>query len=308
MFSRKFQLKPLLLLLFSGLVFLRTSGQNQDVEATVTIIHPKVQISNTQIFNSLQSSISQFINQRLWCADKVTQVERFKMNLLIDITSYDMNTYAFEGTVQVQAIRPVYGSTYTTVIFNQLDQSFNFTYQEFQAMEFQQNANVYNLTGMLAFYVNVVLGMNFDSYSSEAGTPYFQKAREILNASQNLDGWRPNDGQSLKNRFYLIDNLMSDRYLPVRKAFYQYHLNGLDQMHKDVNKGRDEIFKALSGFEEVTRVYPNSMLVKVFFNAKYKELIEIFKGAPTAEQNKAIELLSRMDPANKLFYDAIKSR
>lgn len=283
------------------------NAQTQDVDATITIIHPKVQISNTQIFNSLQQSISQFVNQRLWCNDKIATIERFKMTMLIDITAYDMNTYAFEGTIQVQATRPVYGSTYNTVIFNQLDLNFNFSYQEFQAMEFQQNANVYNLTGILAFYVNVVIGLNYDSYSSEGGTPYFQKAREILNASQTMDGWRPNDGQSMKNRFYLIDNLLNDRYLPVRKAFYAYHLNGLDIMNKDVTKGRDEIYKALESFESITKVYPNSMLVKVFFNAKYKELIEIYKGAPTAEQNKAIDLLSRMDPANKNFYETIKT-
>lgn len=283
------------------------AAQNQDVEATVTVIHPKVQITNTQIFTSLQQSISQFVNQRLWCGDKISTIEKFKMTFLIDVTAYELNSNNFSATVQVQATRPVFGSTYTTVIFNQLDLDFNFQYQEFQAMEYQLNANVYNLTGMLAFYVNVVLGLNYDSYSSEGGTPYFQKARDIVNASQSIDGWRPNDGQSLKNRFYLIDNLLNDRYLPVRKGFYAYHLNGLDVMHKDVVKGRDEVFKSLESFEELTRIYPNSMLVKVFFNAKYKELIEIFKGASAAEQTKAIELLSRMDPANKLFYDTIKT-
>jgi hypothetical protein len=281
--------------------------QAQDVEAKVSVIHPKVQISNTQIFKSLESSISQFINQRLWCSDKLTAVEHFKMTILIDITSYELNSNDFQGTIQIQATRPVFGSTYNSVIFNQLDQDFNFQYQEFQAMEYQQNANVYNLTGILAFYVNVVLGLNYDTYSAEAGTPYYLKAREILNASQNISGWKPNDGQSLKNRYYLIDNLTNDRYMSVRKSLYNYHNNGLDVMHKDVAKGRDEVFKSLESFQELTRLFPNSMLMKVFFNAKYKELIEIFKGAPTAEQTKAMELLSKMDPANKLFYDTIKT-
>lgn len=307
MYFRKLQLKiRVLLLLFVAGTF-RVAAQNQDVEATVTVIHPKVQITNTQIFTSLQQSISQFVNQRLWCGDKISTIEKFKMTFLIDVTAYELNSNNFSATVQVQATRPVFGSTYTTVIFNQLDLDFNFQYQEFQAMDYQLNANVYNLTGMLAYYVNVVLGLNYDSYSSEGGTPYFQKARDIVNASQSIDGWRPNDGQSLKNRFYLIDNLLNDRYLPVRKGFYAYHLNGLDVMHKDVVKGRDEVFKSLESFEELTKIYPNSMLVKVFFNAKYKELIEIFKGASSAEQTKAIDLLSRMDPANKLFYDTIKT-
>lgn len=278
----------------------------QDIDATVTVIHPTVQISNTQIFESLKNSISQFVNQRLWCADKVTSVERFKMNILIDIKNYELNSNDFSGSIQIQATRPVYGSTYSTVLFNQLDEDLDFQYQEFQAMEYQQGSNVYNLTGVLAFYVNVVLGFNYDSYALNAGNTYFQKSREILNASQTMNGWRPNDGKSLKNRFYLIDNLMSERYKPLRKSMFDYHLNGLDVMHKDVTKGRDAIFKALVDFEDLARIFPNSMLIKVFFNAKYKELIEIFKEAPTADQNKAIELLSRMDPANKLFYDKIK--
>lgn len=279
----------------------------QDVEVKVSVIHPKVQISNTQIFTSLKSSIEQFVNQRLWCNDKLTTVERFKINFLIDITKYELNSNQFEGTIQIQATRQVFGSTYSTVIFNQLDNELIFQYQEFQAMEFQPNANVYNLTGVLAFYVNVIVGLQYDSYSLEAGTPYFMKAREILNASQSILGWRPGDGQSLKNRYYLIDNLTSERYAIMRKAFYNYHLNGLDFMHKDVNKGRDEVYKAMESFEDITRTFPNSMLVKVFFNAKYKELIEIFKGAPAAEQLKAIELFSKMDPANRTFYESIKT-
>ncbi|MDI1234994.1 MAG: DUF4835 family protein [bacterium] len=292
--------------LLLGVLICFNSLNAQDIDATITVIHPTVQISNTQIFESLKGSISQFINQRLWCADKITNIERFKMNILIDIKNYELNSNNFSGTIQIQATRPVYGSTYSTVLFNQLDEELDFQYQEFQAMEYQVGSNVYNLTGVLAFYVNVVLGMNYDSYALNAGTNYFQKSREILNASQALNGWRPSDGKSLKNRFYLIDNLMSERYKPLRKAFFDYHLNGLDLMHKDVTKGRDAIFKSLEDFQELARIFPNSMLVKVFFNAKYKELIEIFKEAPTAEQNKAVDLLSRMDPANKLFYDKIK--
>lgn len=292
--------------LFLGAFLFVSALKAQDIDATITVIHPTVQISNTQIFESLKGSISQFINQRLWCADKVTNVERFKMNILIDIKNYELNSNDFSGSIQIQATRPVFGSTYSTVLFNQLDEDFDFQYQEFQAMEYQAGSNVYNLTGVLAFYVNVVLGLNYDSYALNGGTPYFQKSREILNASQTINGWRPNDGKSLKNRFYLIDNLMSERYKPLRKSIFDYHLNGLDVMHKDVTKGRDAIYKALEDFQDLARIFPNSMLIKVFFNAKYKELIEIFKEAPTADQNKAVDLLSRMDPANKIFYDKIK--
>lgn len=279
----------------------------QDMDATVTVIHPKIQISNTQIFTSLQSSITQFINQNKWSADQILTIERFKMNVLIEITNYSQNSNDFAGTIQIQATRPVFGSTYNTVLFNQLDEDFTFQYQEFQAMEFQQNANVYNLTGVLAFYVNIVLGLNYDSYSLEGGSQYYTKARDILNASQSISGWGPKDGKSMKNRFYLIDNVTSERYKVMRQTLYDYHLNGLDVMHQDVSKGRDAVFKSLENFQDLARIFPNSMLIKVFFNAKYKELIEIFKEAPTADKTKAIELLSRLDPANKQFYDKIKS-
>lgn len=278
----------------------------QDIDASITIVHPKVQISNTQIFESLKNSISQFMNQRLWANDKVSSIERFKMNILIDITNYDQNTSDFGGTIQIMATRPVYASTYSTVIFNQLDEDFEFQYIENRTMEFQPTTNMYNLTGILAFYIDIVLGLNYDTYSLYAGNPYYLRAREILNASQNINGWRPNDGKSLKNRYYLIDNLTSERYLPVRQSLFDYHLNGLDIMYKDVTKGRDAVYKSLENFQDLARIFPNCMLIKVFFNAKYKELIEIFKEAPTAEQNKAIELLSRLDPANKLYYDKIK--
>jgi hypothetical protein len=305
MYFRKSLIKTVFTVITAFLLNVNVNAQ--DVDANISVIHPKIQISNTQIFSSLQASMSQFVNQRLWCLDKVTSVERFKINMLVDITHYELNSNEFQGTIQIQATRPVYGSTYSTVIFNQLDAEFNFQYQEFQAMEFQQSSNVYNLTGMLAFYVNIIVGLNYDTYAPEGGMPYYIRAREILNASQNISGWKPNDGQSLKNRFYLVDNLTNDRYMPIRKSLYNYHMNGLDVMYKDVEKGRDEIYKSLENFQELTRVFPNSMLLKVFFNAKYKELIEIFKGAPTADQIKAIELLSKMDPANKAFYDKIKT-
>jgi len=150
MYFSKFQIKTVFTFLIA--FFLHRQVVAQDVEATITVIHPTVQISNTQIFSSLQASMSQFINQRMWCADKLTSIERFKITMLVDITRYELNSNEFGGTIQIQATRPVFGSTYSTVLFNQIDADFNFQYQEFQAMEFQQSANVYNLKGILAFY------------------------------------------------------------------------------------------------------------------------------------------------------------
>jgi hypothetical protein len=219
-----------------------------------------------------------------------------------------MNTNYFIGTLQVQAIRPVFGSTYSTLTFNQLDEYFDFTYREFPAMEFQQNNNVNNLTGLVAFYLYVVLGLDYDTYSNEGGQIYYQKAQGILNASQGMNGWGANDEPKLKNRYYIIDNILSGRFKPLRQTLYNYHINGLDLMHKDVAKGRDGVYKSLEGILDLAKIFPNSMMIRVFFNAKYKELVEIYKPAPIAEQNKILELLSIIDPVNKIFYEKIKEK
>ncbi len=287
-------------------VFFVKNIYSQDVDAAVSIIHPKVQISNPQIFTSLKSSIEQFINQRKWSEDQIQPIERFKIQILIEITAYNVNTNDFGGTIQLVASRPVFGSTYNSIIFNHLDEDFIFNYQEFQNMEFQQNANIYNLTGILAFYTYTIVGLNYETQSLGAGNSYFLSAREILNASQSITGWKPNDGKGMRNRFYIIDNITCERYKPLIKTIFDYHFNGLDKMHEDVAKGRDEVFKSIESMQDLVKNFPNSVMIRIFFQSKYKELIEIFKEAPVAEKTKAIELLSRLDPANRQFYEKIK--
>src|SRR5690606_4109276 len=146
--------------------------------------------------------------------------------------------------------------------------------------------NVSNLTGAIAFYLYIVLGMNYDTYSLEGGQAYYQKAQGILNASEGRIGWNANDEPNLKNSFYIIDNILSGRFKPLRQTIYDYHSNGLDLMHKDVTKGRDGVYSALEGMLELAKIFPNSMMIRVFFNAKFKEIVEIYKPAPIAEQNK----------------------
>ncbi|MBC7426500.1 MAG: DUF4835 family protein, partial [Bacteroidia bacterium] len=211
-------MKNILTIALTLATFINTVAQ--DVNCTVKVIHPKIQISNTQIFASLENSISQFVNQKKWSDDKIALNERIQFNILVDVTQYQLNSNDFSATIQIQATRPVFGSTYNTVIFNQFDEEFDFQYQEFQAMEFQLNANVNNLTGVLAFYTYIVIGLQYDTYSLEGGTPYYQKAQGILNASQQINGWRANDGKSYKNRYYIIDNISSDRFRPLRKGLY----------------------------------------------------------------------------------------
>lgn len=298
----KRNLKIWTLLLF----FVSHSVWAQDMNFSVNVISQGVQLSDKTIFTNLQNSIVQFLNGRKWSKDKFMTHERIQANLLIEITDYNVNSNSFRVNLQIQGLRPVYKSGYTTMLCNLRDQGVTFEYQAFQAMEFQENNNIYNLTGILAFYAYVLMGMDYDSYGEMAGTPYFQNAKAILDASQNIAGWRPNDGNQNQNRFYLIDNLLSERFKPLRLTVYRYHRKGLDIMYKEVDKGRTEIEESLKNIQDVCRVLPNSMLVRNFFLVKNKEIIEIYKEAPVAEKNRLIDMLKKMDVANAGEYEKIR--
>ncbi|MCK9481913.1 MAG: DUF4835 family protein [Bacteroidia bacterium] len=278
----------------------------QDMNFNVNVISNQVQLSDKSIFTSLQNSVIQFMNGRKWSKDRFLQQERIMVNMIIEVTAYDPSSNAIMANFQFQSLRPVYKSGYTTMMTNFREEGISFEYQAFQSMDFQENNNVYNLTGVLAFYAYVIMGIDYDSYGELAGTQYYQQAKSILDASQNFQGWRPNDGQRDKNRFYLLDNLLSDRFKPLRSTIYQYHRKGLDIMYKDVVEGRKVIEESLKNIQELCRTQPNSMMVRNFFLVKHNEIIEIYKEATVAEKNRIIEMLKKMDVANAGEYDKIR--
>jgi hypothetical protein len=299
------KLKTIVVLLFVSINIFNKLGA-QDINFTVSVISQRVQLTDKSIFNALQNSITEFLNGRRWSKDKILPQEVIKCNLLIDITEYDPSGNRFKADFQIQSIRPVFNSNYTTLLANIRDLGAVFEYQQFQAMDYQENNNVYNLTGLLAFYAYVVLGYDYDSFGELAGTPYFQLAKGIIDASQSIQGWRPNDGTNNQNKFYLIDNLLNDRLKPLRQTIYMYHRKGLDIMHKDVVKARKEIEESLKNIQEICRLLPNAMVVRNFFFVKNKEIIDIFKESPVAEKNRVVDMLKKMDVANAAEYDKIR--
>lgn len=279
----------------------------QDLNCHVNVIAPSIQLTNKQqLINSLQNAVSQFMNNRKWSDDRIMSNERVQCNIQIEIKEV-ISLDEFSAAIQVISIRPVYGSSYTSTILNHYDDDWVFKFQEFQALEFQENMNLSNLTSVLAYYAYIILGMDYDSFSPEGGTPYYNKAQGVLNACQNVAGWRAQDGKNNRNRYYLIENLTSDRFRSVRQTLFSYHFKGLDIMHKDPEKGRQEITESLKNLEEICRLVPNAALIKVFFFSKNKEIVEIYKEATPAEKNKIFELLSKLDPANKSIYEKIKT-
>jgi len=270
----------------------------------VQVNSDNIQASNKEIFEDLQNAITQFMNQRKWISDKVQPQEKINCNFVVNITSFSIDK--FQAEVNVTSSRPVYGTTYNTPMFNHFDQDWSFSYAQFQNLDYQENANIMSLTTLLAFYANLIIGTDFDSFHPDGGTPYFNKALQIRNVAQNTAGWNPSDGRGNRNRYYIIDQYLDDRFKPFRAANYQYHMIGMDKFKDDNEAARKEIYAALEKIRTIQERLPNSVVFKIYFNAKREELINIFKQADPGLKNRAIELLGKLDPSNVTNYDKIK--
>mgnify|MGYP000188435782 FL=1 len=276
----------------------------QDLQCNVQVVADGVQASNKAIFVDLENAISQFMNQRKWISDKVQTQEKINCSFVINIKTFDIDQFTAE--VNITSSRPVYGTTYNTPIFQHFDKQWYFSYAQFQALDFQENANVMPLTTLLAFYANIMIGLDFDTFAPEGGQAYFSKALQLRNLAQGTAGWRPSDGRGNRNKYYIIDQLLDDRFKPLRSALYQYHMVGMDKFKEDNDAARKEIFASLEKIRTVQERLPNSVIFKIFFNAKRAELVNIFKQADPGLKNRAIELLGRLDPSNVSTYEKIK--
>ena len=283
---------------------LSVSTYAQDLQCNVQVNSDNIQASNKAIFEDLQNAITQFMNQRKWISDKVQPQEKINCNFVINITAFNIDQFAAE--VSITSSRPVYGTSYNTPVFNHFDQEWYFQYAQFQSLDFQENANVMQLTTLLAFYANIIIGVDFDTYALDGGSTFYNKALQLRNAAQNTNGWGPSDGKGNRNKYYVIDQLLDDRYKPLRTSLYQYHMRGMDVFKDDNDIARKQIYESLEKIRTVQERLPNSVIFKIFFNTKRQELINIFSKADAGLQNRAIELLGKLDPSNLNNYEKIK--
>jgi hypothetical protein len=296
---RKKFLRLLICFLITGL------GVNaQELNCNVTVYaSPKAQYTNTQLLKSMETSIKEFMNTRKWTNDRFENYEKIQCNIQVTIDRAEGND--FIGTMQVSAIRPVYGSNYTTTTFNFNDKNVGFSYIEFQNMDYQEGNYSSELTSLLAYYANIIIGYDYDSYSELGGTPFFQKAENIVNVSQsspNKEGWSA-IAKDIGNRYYLASQLTDDRYQTLRKAIYNYHRAGLDYMFQDNEKGLNSVMNTLTIIKEFNSSYPNSIVYKTFFVSKWQELINLYALAPNDMKQKARNMLTSMDIVNAQRYE-----
>lgn len=273
----------------------------QELNCDVQVITPKLQTADPAIFKTFENAVYEFMNNRTWTDDSYNNNERIECKLIITLTD-ELSSDRFRANATLQSIRPVYNSDYKTVLFNYVDKEFEFVYSEYLPLEFNENAHLSNLTSMLAYYAYIMVGIDYDSFGKNGGSPYFIKAQSIVNNAQNVNerGWK--SYENVRNRYWLIENLMNGKYASYRNCIYDYHRLGLDKMYDNRNGGTKTITNCLEKLNLLNNENPNLMALQLFFNAKSDELISIYSAAPPAEQTKAINYLTRLDAANSEKY------
>jgi hypothetical protein len=267
------------------------------------------QISGTdkRIYDLMKTQIYEFMNNRKWTNETFRNEERIDCSILINITER-LATDEFNATFQIQSRRPVFESSYNSVLLNFIDNDFHFKYTEGQQLDYSETTYLSNLTSILAFYANMVIGLDYDSFSLDGGTPYFQKALAIANNAQGSGekGWKAFDGD--RNRYWMVNNILDAPFVLLRKCIYTYHRKGLDIMYQDTNAGRAVILESIESLSKVHSIKPLSFSLQLFFNAKSDEIVNIFSAGKPEEKTRLLDVLSIIDPTNNNKYQKILNK
>lgn len=286
------------------LVLFFSYAQAQELNCTVKVNADKVGGTNTQVFKTLEKSLSDFVNKNNWTSQVYKNNERINCSMFITVSEY--NSGQFSATIQVQSSRPIFDSTYSSPVFNFNDKDFNFDYVEFQNLTFNPTTFESNLISVVAFYSYLIIAMDADTFKPKGGDQYYALAQEVVNVAQagGYKGWSQNDGN--QNRYFLSNDLFSETYAPYREAMYQYHFQGMDSMGKDLKTAKEKIKVAIAKLSELHKVRPNAFLTRVFFDAKSDEIVSVFSGGPKIPIVDLVENLNKVSPLNSSKWAQIK--
>lgn len=298
-------MKTLLIILIS---LTTISGFTQELNCNITVNSSRIQGSNKEVFTTLQESLNNFMNNTVWTNYLYDGEERIECNILLDITSQS-SANEFEGKLQIQSRRPVFGSSYSSPLMNYVDEDVKFSYQEFDAIALSENSFVSSLSSLLSFYAYIIIGLDSDSFSLKGGEVFFQKAEKIVNAAQSSGyvGWQGSDDTKRKNRYWLIENMLDSEYEPLRDFTYNYHRQGLDLMEKSADRGRSGVTEAIRTLEKFNNNKPDpfTYLLTIILETKANEFVDIYTGAPDSEKQQVKKILMDIDPAGSRKYSKL---
>lgn len=286
-------------------LFLLVAGslQAQELNCKVSVNYDRITNANTQIFKTLERSLTDFINKTRWTNQTFKDNEKIECSMLINLSSY--NSDSFTGTIQVQSSRPVFNSSYTSPIFNFNDKDFSFRYLEFETLVFNPNSFDSNLISVVAFYSYMIMGFDADSFSLKGGDQYYDLAQNvaILAQGSGSKGWNQSDGNL--SRYFLINDVKSNTFSPFREALYQYHA-GMDLMADNQKEAKEKVKNSLKTLSQIYDLRPNAFLTRVFFDAKSDEIVSIYSGGPSIGVADLVENLNRISPLNSSKWGNIK--
>lgn len=287
--------------------------QAQELQARLSVITSKVSTQvDKKIFKTMETALSNFLNNRRWTADVFQPAEKIQCNFLVTIEQ-DLGNNVFKGKLTIQAARPIFNTTYESPLINYMDENLVFRYVEFQPVEFNENRVqgndplVANLTAIMAYWVNIILGLDYDSFSLRGGENYFQKAWNIVNnapESRDITGWRAFESQ--RNRYWLAENFNNNRFALVHEGVYNYYRTGMDLFYENEDAGRNGLINSLNFLNTVNNENPNSMVMQFFFQGKSNELVKVFSKGTSEQKTRARELLTRLDVMNAAAYKELK--
>lgn len=281
----------------------------QEIQARLTVMANKISTQvNKNIFQTLQTSLTNFINNRRWTTDAYQPNEKIQCNFLLNVEQ-DLGNNVYKGRLTVQAARPIYSTTYDSPIINFMDDDVVFRYQEFQPIEFNENRIqgndpvAANLPAIFAYYINIILGFDYGSFSLRGGDPYFKKALNIVNnapESRDITGWK--SFENIRNRYWLAENLNNSRFALIHDALYSYYRSGMDIFYENEEQGRTGIINSLNYLNTLNTENPNSMIMQFFFQGKSTELVMVFSRANSDLKTRARDILTRIDISNNARY------
>jgi hypothetical protein len=291
------------------------SADSQEIQARLSVSVNKDKVSSSvdrKIFQTLQTGLVNFINNRKWTNDAFQPEEKIQCNFLLLIDeAVDQNVY--RARLTIQAARPAYNSSYQCPLVNYMDENYTFKYVEFQPIIFNENRVAgndplaANLTAVLAYWINIILGFDYDSYSLRGGDPYFLKAQNIVNNAPEasaITGWKNYESQ--RNRYWLSENINSNKFALLHDAIYAYYRTGMDLFYDNQDEGRNGILNCLNFLSTLDKENPNSMIMQFFFQGKSTELVKVFSKANKDVRERALKQLLKLDITNGRLYNDLK--
>ncbi len=301
--------------LFLFLLFSTSVVYSQELRARVNVISNRVSPGGVdkKVFQTLQTALTNFVNNSKWTSDNFAQQEKIDCSFLLNLESSD-DPNIYKASLTIQSARPIFNSSYSSPIINFQDNDIIFKYAEFQQLEFNDarvsgtDPLVSNLTAIFAYYIDIIIGMDYDSFSPRGGNSFFQKAKNIVNNApegKGISGWKAFDGT--RNRYWLSENLLNSRYTIIHDAIYNYYRLGMDKLYDEEANARIQMLNVLNLLNNLNVENPSLMVMQFFFMGKSQELIKIFSKASPPDKSRALEFLQRLDVPNAPAYkEALK--